>query len=146
MFSDAVEIVECIEESLSRISSASERIEGSYSYYARRTVNGFIKKLGKEEYYNEKNPISLSVAVISGIFTPLQNAIIDNKIQYVESLFSLVPDNQMSLFYSELRHGLNYIINAWDDSEQNPNLNLFRNKPHRVKNRFTYRVIGYRKS
>jgi hypothetical protein len=146
MFSDMVELVESLEGTLFRLSSASERIEKSFSIYARRTVIGFINKMGREEYYREKNPGSALIAVVSGLFTPLQNTLIDNKIRYVESLFSMVPDNQVSLFYSELRQGLNYIIISWDDSEQDPKINLFKFNPQKIKNRATYRVIGYRKS
>jgi hypothetical protein len=141
MFSDAVKLVEDLEGTISRISSDSERIENSYSNYARRTVIGLIKTMGRDEYYRENNPASALIAFASGLLTPLQNAIINNKIRYVETLFSMVLDNQISLFYSELRQGLNYIINAWDASEQDPNLNWFKFNPQKIKNRARYRVI-----
>jgi len=143
MFSDAVEIVESLGATLHQLSSTSENFEGSYSYYERRMVNGFIEKMGEEEFYHESNPGSAFLAVASGLLKPIQNSIIDNKIQYVKALFSMVPDNQVSLFYSELSKGLDYILDAWDDSEQDPKLSWYQIKPQRVKNRFTFRVVGY---
>ena len=146
MFSDAVEIVEDLEATLSQITSNSQNIEYFIIQYVRRAVVGLINRIGSEEYYRENKPGSALLAIASGLLTPFQNAIIDNKIRYVETLFSLVPDNQVSLFYSELRQGLNYIISAWDDSEQDPKDNGFKYNPQKIKNRYTFRVIGYRKS
>ena len=98
--------------------------------------------MGSEEYFREKGPSTGAfLAILSGAWAPIQNSLIDNKIRYVESLFSMVPVNQVSLFYSELRHGLDYVIRAWDDSEQDPFIVWFKFNPQRIKNRYSFRVI-----
>ena len=135
MFSETVNLVSDIEETQSWIINNADQIETRLNGNIRRAIFGLIRSKGEEEYYKESNPVGRVLTMVSEAWTLIQNQLIDDKIKYAQDIFLMIPEDNASIFFLDLRNGLDYIIQRWDASEAKPATVWFRSKPQRVKTR-----------
>lgn len=148
MFSEELEIVKELEDTVTRLTAAFAGTEQSILAQTRSAVKLFIRLKGEEEYY-PKDPSPYGYRFIKALIRHSKtytNTVIENKIRYAETLFSMIPDDNILYFYNDLQSGLDYVIQAWDTSELDPKPLNYAQAPQRVKKILHYKVIKWKPS
>jgi hypothetical protein len=142
MFSETLDLFKDLEDTISRLREMSERTEQELLRNTRNTLIDFVEQKGNEEY-TPRRPDSEEELfdLAAGLARYFLNRGVDSKIRYVETLLSMIPDRNLSLFYDDLRLGLDNVIEKWDNSEKNPRYTNYSLPPQKVKNRYVFQVV-----
>ena len=148
MFSKSLERVKELEDTVTRLSAASAGTDQSILAQTRSAIELYIKLKGEEEYpidLTRPEDYRIRKALIRHSKT-YTNTFIENKIRYVETLLSMIPDDNILRFYNDLRSGLDHVISKWDASELDPKPLNYAYSPQRVKKILKYKVIKWKLS
>ena len=140
MFTEALELIDDLEETLTRLKEDSTRINHNLIIIIRNYVIRLIVEKGLAEQIKLVHEHGAFFENLVWASLKLgHDHIIINKIRYFMELFKLVKDGHVYEFFNDLGQGFDYVIGVWDGSDVDPRQHLYRYPPSRIKRKIIYR-------
>lgn len=123
------------------IERTARRFEESYKNMRRYIVRHAILLKGVEGRHLPLGfkPVDRVTAVLGVIILCLDK--IDWKIVYTQKLFDMVAEHDVNSFFKDLELGLDYVLQRWDKSKEDPAKHWYLKNPERVRRTALVRLM-----